>query len=160
MSPEGCYVTGSVLDFLQTDPQRRFLVLTRVLQLPDLGVLPLVAPGGPKQTLFAPTDAAWESSLAQWGLAITDLVERPGLLKQILLAHLLPTGFSANAMALAMSLDTMLLGSQVLVQSSADGTMVVSTQQSRGTVTDKDLWLCQVSASSGTQAHIVSEPLT
>lgn len=99
---------------------------------------------GARISLLAPTDDAWRRSLLRTGTQLSAFLSDSRHVGAVVLSHILPAVLSGAALEVSKAVDTMLLGTQVLADGTAGGTLLLSLPGTEAAVTQADNKLCQV----------------
>eukprot|EP01023_Acetabularia_acetabulum_P001393 TRINITY_DN1052_c0_g1_i2.p1 TRINITY_DN1052_c0_g1~~TRINITY_DN1052_c0_g1_i2.p1 ORF type:complete len:696 (-),score=76.76 TRINITY_DN1052_c0_g1_i2:773-2860(-) len=98
-------------------------------------LIPLISDKNLQVTVFAPTNAAFESFLRSQSIHVEDLINHPDLLYQILMYHIVPLTFSTHHLQSDQVLTTLLEGYPLTVRTIDDHTQLVAILSQANIVT-------------------------
>ncbi len=133
----------------QADPAE-FTVLLAAVQAADPAVLELLSNPEASLTVFAPTDAAFAAALEALGLTAEALLAQPELVTAVLMYHVVPGVFNAEAIV---ALDGAILGTRLF-----ETALAISVVDGSVMVNDATVVAADVAASNGV-VHVIDTVL-
>lgn len=127
-----------------------FTTLLAAVQAADPAVLDLLSSADANVTVFAPTDAAFAAALSTLNLSAEDLLANKTLLTDILLYHVVPGAFRAEAIG---ALDGAMLGTMLPEQA-----LTIAAGDSGVTINDASVVTADIQASNGV-IHVIDAVL-
>lgn len=127
-----------------------FTVLLAAVSAADPSVLELLSNADANVTVFAPTDAAFTTALEALGVTAEDLLADTAMLTNVLLYHVVPGTFAAEAVV---ALDGALLGTMY-----QEGALAISAGDMGVMVNEANVVATDVMASNGV-VHVIDAVL-